>query len=388
MRSTLTALGIIIGVAAVIAMDGIGNGAKSKIESQIASLGKNVIFVVAGNWTPGGVRSGWGWAGTLKVADALAIEREIPGVFAVSPEVKSGAQLSSTRDNWSTGNLLGESPDYFEIRQWPIAEGVGFTNQDIRSASKVAVIGQTIATRLYGDESPIGEVMRIKNVPFIVTGILSPKGLNMMGQDQDDIVVLPYTSAMKRVTGYTAVRGINIQGANDSDLSSIKDQIIQLLRQRHKIGPDRDDDFMVQTQEEIAKVASAQTDIMTALLGAVASVSLFVGGIGIMNIMLVSVTERTREIGIRMAVGAHGKDILMQFLIEAATLSSSGGVIGIILGIATSRVVSSITGWPSLISVSSIVLSFFASSAVGIFFGFYPARKAAQLDPIVALRYE
>ena len=388
MRSTLTALGIIIGVAAVIAMDGIGNGAKSKIESQIASLGKNVIFVVAGNWTPGGVRSGWGWAGTLKVADALAIEREIPGVFAVSPEVKSGAQLSSTRDNWSTGNLLGESPEYFEIRQWPIAEGVGFTNQDIRSASKVAVIGQTIATRLYGDESPIGEVMRIKNVPFIVTGILSPKGLNMMGQDQDDIVVLPYTSAMKRVTGYTAVRGINIQGANDSDLSSIKDQIIQLLRQRHKIGPDRDDDFMVQTQEEIAKVASAQTDIMTALLGAVASVSLFVGGIGIMNIMLVSVTERTREIGIRMAVGAHGKDILMQFLIEAATLSSSGGVIGIILGIATSRVVSSITGWPSLISVSSIVLSFFASSAVGIFFGFYPARKAAQLDPIVALRYE
>jgi len=388
MRSTLTALGIIIGVAAVIAMVSIGNGAKSQMESQIASLGDNVILVFAGNWSPGGVRSGWGGAGTLKVDDALAIKREIPSVTAVSPEVRGGAQLTAGGENWSTGNLLGESADYLDIRHWPLAEGAGFTEQDIRTASKVAIIGQTIATQLYGDESPLGKILRIKNVPFLVTGVLTPKGLNLMGQDQDDIVVLPYTSAMKRVTGGTNLRGINVQGSKDSNLAATKDQVVAVLRQRHKIGPEKDDDFTVRTQEEIAKVATAQTDVMTALLGAIASVSLFVGGIGIMNIMLVSVTERTREIGIRMAVGAHGKDILLQFLIEAAALSSSGGVIGILLGIAASKIVSGMTGWPSLISVSSIVVSFLVSSAVGIFFGFYPARKAAQLDPIEALRFE
>jgi len=388
MRSVLTALGIIIGVAAVIAMDGIGNGAKLQIESQIASLGKNVILVTAGNFSPGGVRSGWGGAGTLKISDAQAIESEIPTVAAVSPEVRATAQLSAGSENWSTSSLMGEAPEYFDIREWPIAEGAGFTEQDVRSASKVAVIGQTISTQLYGEESAVGRVMRIRNVPFIVTGVLVPKGLNMMGQDQDDIVVMPYTSAMKRVIGATNLRGINVQGMKDTDLSATKDQIVFLLRQRHRIGPQKEDDFMVRTQEEIAKVATAQTDVMTALLGAIASVSLFVGGIGIMNIMLVSVTERTREIGLRIAVGAHGKDILLQFLIEAATLSSSGGIIGILLGIATSKIVSSMTGWPSSISLGSIVLSFLASSAVGIFFGFYPARKAAQLDPIEALRYE
>ena len=388
MRSLLTALGIIIGVAAVIAMVSIGNGAKSQMESQIASLGENVILVFAGNWSPGGVRSGWGGAGTLKIDDALAIKREIPTVAAVSPEVRGSAQLTAGGENWSTGNLLGESADYFDIRQWPLAQGVGFTEQDIRTSSKVAIIGQTIATQLYRDENPLGKILRIKNVPFLVTGVLTPKGLNLMGQDQDDIVVLPYTSAMKRVTGGTSLRGINIQGAKQSDLSMTKDQVVSILRQRHKITAQKDDDFTVRTQEEIAKVATAQTDVMTALLGAIASVSLFVGGIGIMNIMLVSVTERTREIGIRMAVGAHGKDILLQFLIEAAALSSSGGVIGILLGVAASKIVSAMTGWPSLISVSSIVVSFLVSSAVGIFFGFYPARKAARLDPIEALRFE
>jgi putative ABC transport system permease protein len=387
-RSMLTALGIIIGVAAVIAMDGIGSGAKAQMESQIASLGQNIIMVSAGNFTPGGVRSGWGAAGTLKLEDALAIKREIPTVSAVSPEVRSSAQLTAGNENWNTGSLLGESADYFDIRQWPLAQGVAFTEQDIRTASKVAIIGQTIATQLYGDENPLGKVLRIKNVPFIVTGVLTPKGLNLMGQDQDDIVVLPYTSAMKRVTGTTNLRGINIQGAEQTDLASTKNQIVSLMRQRHKTGSQKDDDFMVRTQEEIAKVATAQMDVMTALLAAIASVSLFVGGIGIMNIMLVSVTERTREIGIRMAVGAHGKDILLQFLIEAAALSSSGGVIGIILGIASSSIVSSITHWPSLISLSSIATAFLVSSAVGIFFGFYPARKAAQLDPIEALRFE
>jgi putative ABC transport system permease protein len=388
MRSILTALGMIIGVAAVIAMVSIGNGAKSQMESQIASLGENVILVFSGNWSPGGVRSGWGGAGTLKIDDVLAIKREIPTVTAVSPEVRSSAQLTAGNENWSTGNLLGESADYFDIRQWPLAKGVVFTEQDIRTANKVAIIGQTIATELYGEENPLGKILRIKNVPFLVTGVLTPKGLSMTGQDQDDLVVLPYTSAMKRVIGGTNLRAINIQAAKTGDLSPTKDQIVSLLRQRHKIGSDKDDDFTVRTQEEIAKVATAQTDVMTALLGAIASVSLLVGGIGIMNIMLVSVTERTREIGIRMAVGAHGKDILLQFLIEAATLSSSGGVIGILLGVATSKIVSSVTGWPSVVSVSSIVVSFLVSSAVGIFFGFYPARKAAGLDPIQALRFE
>ncbi|MEI8309629.1 MAG: ABC transporter permease [Verrucomicrobiota bacterium] len=388
MRSILTALGIIIGVAAVIAMVSIGNGAKSQMESQIASLGENVILVFSGNFSPGGVRSGWGGAGTLKIEDALAIKREIPTVSAVSPEVRSNGQLSAGNENWSTGNLLGESADYFDIRQWPLAQGATFTEQDTRMANKVAVIGQTVAKQLYREENPLGQVLRIKNVPFIVTGVLTPKGLNLMGQDQDDIVVLPYTSAMKRVSGNTNLRSINIQGATKNDLASTKDQIISLLRQRHRIGAQKEDDFTVRTQEEIAKVATAQTDVMTALLGAIASVSLLVGGIGIMNIMLVSVTERTREIGIRMAVGAHGKDILLQFLIEAAALSSTGGVIGIILGVVASKTVSGITGWPSLISVSSIMVSFLVSSAVGIFFGFYPARKAARLDPIEALRFE
>ena len=388
MRSILTSLGIIIGVAAVIAMVSIGNGAKSQMESQIASLGENVILVFSGNWSPGGVRSGWGGAGTLKVEDALAIKREIPTVSAVSPEVRSNAQLAAGNENWSTGNLLGESADYFDIRQWPLDQGAAFTEQDIRMANKVAVIGQTVAKQLYREENPLGQILRIKNVPFIVTGVLTSKGLNLMGQDQDDIVVMPYTSAMKRVSGNTNLRGINIQGATQSALTSTKDQIVSLLRQRHRITSQKEDDFTVRTQEEIAKVATAQTDVMTALLGAIASVSLLVGGIGIMNIMLVSVTERTREIGIRLAVGAHGKDILLQFLIEAAALSSTGGVIGIILGIAASKTVSAITGWPSLISVSSIVVSFLVSSAVGIFFGFYPARKAARLDPIEALRFE
>jgi len=388
MRSILTSLGIIIGVAAVIAMVSIGNGAKSQMESQIASLGENVILIFSGAFSPGGVRSGWGGAGTLKIEDALAIKREIPSVSAVSPEVRSNAQLAAGNENWSTGNLLGESADYFEIRQWPLAQGAAFTEQDIRMANKVAVIGQTVATQLYRDENPLGQILRIKNVPFIVTGVLTSKGLNLMGQDQDDIVVMPYTSAMKRVSGNTNLRSINVQGATQGSLNSTKDQIVSLLRQRHRITSQKEDDFTVRTQEEIAKVATAQTDVMTALLGAIASVSLLVGGIGIMNIMLVSVTERTREIGIRMAVGAHGKDILLQFLIEAAALSSTGGVIGIILGIAASKTVSGITGWPSLISVSSIVVSFLVSSAVGIFFGFYPARKAARLDPIEALRFE
>jgi len=323
MRSVLTTLGIIIGVGAVIAMVGVGNGAKAQVEAQIASLGQNVILIFAGNFNSGGVRSGWGGAGTLTLTDAQAIQREIPGVVAVSPEVRGGAQVGAGNQNWST-TVLGESPEYFDIRQWPLVEGAVFTEQDVRSANKVAIIGKTVATQLYGNDDPIGQVMRIKNVPFIIVGILTSKGLSVMGSDQDDIVIVPYTSGMKRIMGTTVLRTINVQGATINLLPSIQRQISDLLRQRHRITQGKDDDFTVRNQQEIADAATATTKVMTLLLGAIASVSLLVGGIGIMNIMLVSVTERTREIGIRMAVGAHGTDILLQFLIEAITHSSLG----------------------------------------------------------------
>jgi len=387
MRSVLTALGIIIGVGAVIAMTGIGNGAKSQVESQIASLGQNVILIFSGSFTSGGTRGGWGSAGTLKIEDAQAIKRELPRVTIVSPEVRSSAQVAAGNQNWYT-SILGESEDYFDLRQWPLAEGASYTDQDVRRATKVAVIGKTVASELYGADSPLGQIIRIKNVPFIVVGVLAPKGLSVMGSDQDDVIVIPYTSAMKRVTGGTMLRGINVQVMTAKDLAPVQQQIISLLRQRHKIRPGKDDDFTVHNQEEIAEMATATSRVMSLLLGAIASVSLLVGGIGIMNIMLVSVTERTREIGIRMAVGAHGRDILLQFLIEAVSLSSMGGIIGILLGVGTSRLLSALAHWPTLVSLTSITIAFLFSAAVGIFFGFYPARKAANLDPIEALRYE
>jgi len=387
MRSVLTALGIIIGVAAVIAMVGIGNGAKAQVEAQIASLGENVILIFSGSTTASGIRTGWGGAGTLKIEDAEAIRREVPGVIGVSEEVVSTTQVAAGNQNWFT-RIFGESADYFDIRQWPLADGAPFTAQDVRSANKVCVIGRTTATQIYGNESPIGQILRIKNVPFTITGVLTPKGLSPQGVDQDDIVVMPYTSAMKRVIGGTTLRNMNVQMGDPGQIAAAQQQIISLLRQRHNIRPGRDDDFTVRTQQEIAEAATATSRVMTVLLGAIAGVSLVVGGIGIMNIMLVSVTERTREIGVRMAVGAHGIDILTQFLIEAVTLSSVGGLIGIICGIGASRILSIYAHWPTLISISSIAIAFLFSAAVGVFFGFYPARKAAALDPIEALRYE
>ncbi len=387
MRTTLTMLGIIIGVGAVIAMVSIGNGAKAQVEAQIASLGQNVVLIFSGSISRGGVHSGWGSAGTLAIEDATAITRDVPGVVAISPELRTGNQVASGNQNWST-QVLGEGPDYLDIRQWPLATGSMFSEQDVRSANKVAVIGKTIATQLYGDENPIGQILRIKNVPFVITGQLIPKGLNMGGQDQDDVVIIPYTSAMKRLMGVTTLRGMLAQAASPEQLPLVQQQITDLLRQKHRIMPGRDDDFTVRTQQEIAEAATATSRIMTVLLGAIASVSLVVGGIGIMNIMLVSVTERTREIGIRMAVGAKGHDILLQFLIEATTLSVIGGVIGIVLGVGTSQLLASRMQWPTLTSVTSIVVAFFFSAAIGIFFGFYPARKASLLDPIDALRYE
>jgi putative ABC transport system permease protein len=388
LRSALTALGIIIGVGAVIAMVSIGTGAKAQVEAQIASLGENVILIFSGSTTSSGIRTGWGGAGTLKIEDAEAIRREIPAVTLVSEEVVSTAQVAAGNQNWST-RIYGESADYFDLRQWPLADGAPFTSQDVRSANKVCVIGRTTATQVFGTEDVVGQVLRVKNVPFQITGVLTPKGLSSQGTDQDDIVIMPYTSAMKRVMGGgTTLRNINAQVASSSDLGPAQQQIIALLRQRHNIREGRDDDFTVRNQEEIAAAQTATTETMTALLAGVAVISLVVGGIGIMNIMLVSVTERTREIGTRMAVGAHGRDILTQFLIEAITLSVIGGVIGILLGIVSAKILAAVKNWPALISPASIVIAFVVSAAVGVFFGFYPARKAARLDPIDALRYE
>jgi putative ABC transport system permease protein len=387
LRSFLTALGIIIGVAAVIAMVGIGNGAKAQVEAQIASLGENVILIFSGSTTSSGIRTGWGNAGTLKIEDAEAIRREVPGVIAVSEEIRSTTQVAAGNQNWLT-QVLGESADYLDIRQWQLADGASFTPQDVRSANKVCLIGRTTATQVFGNDDPVGQVLRIKNVPFVVTGVLTPKGLSAQGSDQDDVVIMPYTSAMKRVIGGTTLRSINVQVGDARSLPAAQQQIISLLRQRHNIRAGKDDDFTVRGQQEIADMATAQSKTMTVLLGAIAGVSLIVGGIGIMNIMLVSVTERTREIGVRLAVGAHGRDILSQFLIEAVALSSVGGIIGIAFGVGASKVLSVYQNWPTLISLSSIIVSFLFSAAVGVFFGFYPARKAAALDPIEALRYE
>ena len=387
MRTILTMLGMIIGVGAVIAMVSIGNGAKAQVEAQIASLGQNIILIFSGSFTRGGVRSGWNNAGTLTVEDAIDIEREVPEVTLMSPELRSGTQIAAGNENWST-SILGESQDYLDIRQWPLAEGAMFTEMDVRSASKVAVIGQTIATQLFPDANPVGQVMRIKNVPFIVVGVLVPKGLSVQGQDQDDIVVVPYTSSMKRLFKASNLRSITVQATSADALATAQREITDLLRQRHRITPGHEDDFTVRTQQEIAEAATATSEVMTLLLAAIASVSLLVGGIGIMNIMLVSVTERTREIGIRMAVGAHGRDILLQFLIEALAMSVVGGLIGVAAGVGTSKFLAYHNHWPTLTSATSIVVAFLVSAGVGIFFGFYPARKASQLDPIDALRYE
>jgi putative ABC transport system permease protein len=387
MRTVLTMLGMIIGVGAVIAMVSIGNGAKAQVEEQIASLGENVIVIFSGSTTRSGIHTGWGSAGTLTLDDAEAVRREIPGITGVSPEVRTTGQIAAGSENWFT-QILGESSDYFSIRQWPVVEGAPFTEQDIRATAKVAVIGKTVADQLYPGESPIGQILRVKTAPFIIVGVLQSKGMNMWGQDQDDVVVIPYTSAMKRLLGATTLRSMLAQTGSMAMLQPAQQAITALLRQRHHIAPGQDDDFTVRTQEDILERATATSETMTWLLASIACVSLLVGGIGIMNIMLVSVTERTREIGIRMAVGARGRDVLLQFLTEAVTLSVIGGGIGIGLGVGVSELLSAKMRWPTLTSPTSIVVAFFFSAAVGIFFGFYPARKASRLDPIEALRYE
>jgi putative ABC transport system permease protein len=387
LRTLLTMLGIIIGVGAVIAMVAIGNGAKAQVEAQIASMGQNVILVLSGNVTRGGFSMGFGSASSLTRDDYDAIRREVQGVVGASPEVRSFAQVAAGNQNINT-QVLGVGQDYIDIRSWRLSSGVNFTENDVRNAAKVALIGQTTATTLFGDGDPVGQIVRIKSAPFVIVGALAPKGMSMMGSDQDDILLVPYTSAMVRLSSATTFRSFSVQAGEADLVTNAQDQIVELLRQRHKIGPGRDDDFIVRTQQEISQMATATSRIMTVLLGAIAGVSLLVGGIGIMNIMLVSVTERTREIGLRMAVGARGRDILLQFLIESITLSVTGGLLGIGLGIGGANALSANFGWTTLVSADSIMLAFAFSAAIGVFFGFYPARKAARLDPIDALRYE
>jgi len=384
MRSILTALVIIIGFGVFFEMASIGNRAKAQAEAHVASLVENVITVFPGSFTSAGMRTGWGGASTLTIDDADAIKREVSDAIGVTPEMRDRAQVLANGLNWNT-QIMGESPDYTSIRSWGLSDGAMFTDQDVRSVAKVAVIGKTVADQLFADGNAIGQTIRIRNIPFKVVGMLAAKGFNLFGQDQDDTVVIPYTSHMKRVARRPNINSILVQAASAGAIDRVQQDITDLLMQRRK---GRGQDFTVRNQVEIAQAATATSKTLTLLLSAIAGVSLVVGGIGIMNIMLVSVTERTREIGIRLAVGAHGRDVLLQFLIEAVILSSLGGIIGIVLGVGFSELVSLRTGWPILVSPTSVVVAVAFSAAVGVFFGYYPARKAAQLDPIEALRYE
>jgi putative ABC transport system permease protein len=387
MRSVLTMLGIIIGVGAVIAMVAVGQGAKAQVESQIASIGSNLLMVFPGSTTQAGVRAGSGSVTTLTEDDAEAIQKELSVVYLAAPSLRTVAQVISADQNWSTV-VTGSTPAYFVIRDWPLGSGSPFTDSDVSGATKVAVLGKTVADNLFGSQDPVGQIVRINHVPFRVSGVLSRKGQSAMGQDQDDTVIIPFSTLQKRIMGVTYVQAILVSANSPEDTAVAQEQIRQLLHQRHHIPPGQDDDFTVRNMADIAAAAEASSRVMTLLLGSIASVSLIVGGIGIMNIMLVSVTERTREIGIRMAVGAKGRDILWQFLIEAVVLSLAGGILGVVLGVAGSQVVSAIVHWPTIISIRSILLAFVFSIAIGVFFGLYPARRAASLDPIEALRYE
>ena len=387
MRSGLTMLGIIIGVAAVIAMVAIGTGAKEQVASSIAQIGQNTVLVMSGAGSRGGVRGGWGSAPTLTRQDYEAIRKEVPGVLRATPDVRKNAQVMAGNQNVNT-TINGAGEDYVDIRAWEFLEGGNFTAADVRAAAKVAILGQTVATNLFGDASPVGQIVRIQNAPYMVVGLLKPKGMSMMGSDQDDVVLVPWSSALVRLTGTDSFRSITVQAESADQVETVMADITALLRQRHRLRDEAEDDFQVRSQQEIMEMATSTAQTMTILLGAIAGVSLLVGGIGIMNIMLVSVTERTREIGVRMAVGARGGDILLQFLVEAVVLSVGGGLAGIALGYGIAQAVSAKFGWNTLVSAESVALAFLFSAAIGIFFGFYPARKAAGLDPIEALRYE
>jgi putative ABC transport system permease protein len=389
MRAALTMLGIIIGVSAVIAMVSIGQGASASVQAQIDSIGTNLLFVSAGSQNVGGVRSGTGDTGNnvLTVDDLDAIKREVPSVSMVTPSVNTRAQLIAGNQNWNT-SLQGVSEQYPEIRKWSIQSGAFFTDADVRTAARVIVIGQTLADTLYPGSDPIGQTIRVSNLPFRVVGVMAAKGQDPQGRDQDDIAFAPYTTVQKKVLGRDRVQIAYVSAISQDATYTAQSQISELLRQRHKLTASEPDDFTVRNMTDIAEAANETSRTMTILLACIAGVSLLVGGIGIMNIMLVSVTERTREIGIRMAIGARSSAVRSQFLIESIVLSLTGGTVGIILGIALSLSIPAMLGWPTLVSMAAIVGSVIFSAAVGIFFGYYPARKAAALDPIEALRYE
>ena len=392
LRSALTMLGIIIGVGAVITMVAVGAGAQARVAEQIQSLGSNLIIVLSGAITSGGVRLGQGTQLTITEDDAWGIQREIPSVQAAAPSMRGTGQVVYGNLNWST-IVQGVTPEFFEAREWGTAAGKAFTQEDVDGATKVALLGQTVVRNLLADTDPLGQVIRIRKVPFTVIGVLDRKGQNTWGQDQDDIILIPLSTAKKKVMGVSqanarSVGTISIKVREGENLKEAEQQIRDLLRQRHRLQPYQDDDFWLRNLSEVLQTQEESSRVLTMLLAAIASVSLLVGGIGIMNIMLVSVTERTREIGLRMAVGARGRDILAQFLVEAVTLSLIGGLVGIGIGLAGSYGIAYFAEWRTLIQPEAILLAFGFSGAVGIFFGFYPARKASRLDPIEALRYE
>jgi len=392
LRSVLTTLGIIIGVAAVIAMVSIGAGAQARVAEQLKRLGSNLVYIGPGSVSSGGVRLGYGTRPTITLGDAIAISREIPPVLAAAPSVWTSSQVVYGNMNWWAG-IHGTSPAFEDVRSWPVAAGRYFSDDDVETAAKVALLGQTIAINLFGADNPVGQVIRIAHIPFTVVGVLDRKGQNARGEDQDDSILIPITTATMRVIGPGgpqggAVHGITVKVRDGEDVEAAEGQIRRLLRQRHNLQAFQDDDFRIRNLSEMLQAEEESTRALTILLGAIASVSLVVGGIGIMNIMLVSVTERTREIGLRIAVGARSTDILTQFLVEAVTLALLGGLIGIGLGVAGSYTIAHVAGWPTLIDARAIVLAFGFAALVGVFFGLYPARRAARLDPIEALRYE
>ena len=392
LRSALTMLGIVIGVGAVITMVAVGAGAQARVAEQIQSLGSNMIVVLSGSATTGGVRLGSGSQLTITEDDAWAIQREIPLVEVAAPAVRGGAQIVYGNLNWGT-TIQGVTPEYFAARDWTVVSGRTLTQEEVDGATKTALLGQTVALNLFGDSDPLGQVIRIKNVPFTIVGVLDRKGQTTWGQDQDDAVLIPLSTAKKKVIGQSqanarSVGSISVKVRDASMMKAAEDELRGLLRQRHRLQAYQDDDFWIRNLAEVLESQEASSRVLTILLAAIASVSLLVGGIGIMNIMLVSVTERTREIGLRMAVGARGRDILTQFLVEAVTLSLIGGMIGIGFGLVATYAIAHFAEWRTLIDPRAILVAFGFAAAVGIFFGFYPARKAAGLDPIEALRYE
>ena len=392
LRSALTMLGIVIGVASVIATVAIGSGASQRIQDQIASIGSNIIIITPGSTSSAGVRLGPGNAATLSEADARDIPAECPDVALTAPYVRGGAQVVNGNNNWAT-TVYGVTPDYLTIRQLSVADGAEFAQQDVDSANKVAVLGKTPVDNLFGGADPIGQTIRIKNVPFTVVGVLTPKGQSAQGQDQDDVILLPISSAKRKVIGARsanadAVDLIMMQAKSGGQIQAAQDEAEGLLRQRHHLQPSEDNDFSIRNLQELFAAQEASSSIMAMMLAAVASVSLVVGGIGIMNIMLISVRERTREIGLRQAIGAKTRDILTQFLVEAITLSIAGGFAGVLLGISVSALISRLAGWATSVGPGAVALAVFFSALVGIGFGYYPARKAAFLDPIEALRSE